>query len=175
MDQQELQIGQPILQEQLTLQAYLIQQVDPESERKIEIHEIDSDLEEETGNATSPFNIFTSRTSYVPFSEFLGDIFHALFSPSSFSHVDLNPIVEENCRDQLVSKEFPSDTPPPSPCVSSIPHASEPPTTYLGIPFSQVENHSIYNIPYQVEKLYSSFFHFPHIYILSFSVGNFSS
>ena len=61
--------------------------------------------------------------------------------------MDLNPIVEEICREPLVSTEFPSGTPPPSPCVSSIPHASEPPTTYLGIPFSQVENHSISTIP----------------------------
>ena len=46
MDQQGLEIGAPILQDQLPLQASLIRQVDFESERKIEIHYIDSDLEE---------------------------------------------------------------------------------------------------------------------------------
>ena len=142
-----MEIGAPILQEKLPLQASLIRHVDYESERKIEIHDIDSDLEEETRNPTYPVNIVTLRTSSMPISQFSGDIFYPLFSKSSFSHVDLNPIVKETCEDPLVSTELASDTAPPSPCVLLTLHTSEPPTTSFRIPFSQVENPSQATIP----------------------------
>ena len=97
MDQEGLEIGARILQEQVPLQASLIWQVDSESERKIEIHDIDSDLEEETGKPTCPVNIVTSMTSSLSLLQFLGDLFDHLFCKSSFPHVDLKPIVEETC------------------------------------------------------------------------------
>ena len=93
MDQHGLLIGSPILQEKLPLEPSLIWQVDSESERKIEIHDLDSDLEEETENPTCPINIVTSMTSSVSLSQFSRDVFDPLFSNSSFSHVDLKPIV----------------------------------------------------------------------------------
>ena len=104
MDQQGLLIGSSILQEQLPLEPSLIRQVESESEHKIEIHDLDSDPEEETKNPTCPFNIVTSMTSSVSLSQFSGDLIDPLFSTSSFSHVDLKPIVEESCEDPLVSK-----------------------------------------------------------------------
>ena len=80
MDQQGLLIGSPILQEKLPLEPSLIRQVDFESERKIEIHDIDSDIEEETRNPTCLVKIVTSMTSSVSLSQFSGDIFYPLFS-----------------------------------------------------------------------------------------------
>ena len=105
-------------------QVPIIQQVKPQPKHEIEIHQIDSDLEEDTRNPTFPVNIYTSRTSSVLDSHFSGDLFHALFPQFSFSHVDLNHILKETSRDPLVVVELPSDTPPPSPCVSSIPHTA---------------------------------------------------
>ena len=58
----------------------MIQQVEPQSKHEIEIHQIDSDLEEETGNPTFHVNMYTSMTSSVPDSQISGDIFHALFT-----------------------------------------------------------------------------------------------
>ena len=130
-----MEIGAPILQEKLHLQASLIRQVDSESERKIEIHDIDSDLEEETRNPTCPVNIVTLMTSSVSLSQFSGDIFYPLLSNSTFSHVDLKPIVEENCEDPLVSTDLASDTAPPSSCVLLTPHTSEPLSTSFRIHF----------------------------------------
>ena len=80
-------------------------------------------------------------------SQFSGDIFYPLFSNSSFSHVDLKPIVEETCEDPLVSAELASDTTPPSSFVLLTPHTSKPPTTSFRIPFSQVKNPSVATIP----------------------------
>ena len=97
-------------------------------------------------------NIYTSRTSSVPDSQFLGDIFYALFPRPSFSHVDLKPILKDTSRDTLVSTEFPSDIPPLSPRVSSIPHIAQTFTTSSRIPFSQVETPSISTIPYSQTK-----------------------
>ena len=114
MDQQGLLIGSSILQDKLPLKPSLIRQVDYESKRNIEIHDLDSDLEEETENPTCPVNIVTSMTSSVSLSQFLGDLFDPLFSKSSFSHVDLKPIIEETCEDPLVLAELASDTAPPS-------------------------------------------------------------
>ena len=79
MNQQGLVIGAPILQEKLPLQASLIRQVDSKSKSKIEIHDIDSDLVEETGNPTCPIKIVTSMTSSVSLSQFSGDLFDPLF------------------------------------------------------------------------------------------------
>ena len=86
-------------------------------------------------------------TSCVSLSQFSGDVFDPLFSNSSFSHVDLKPIVEETCEDPLVSAELASDTFPPSPGVLLTPHTYKPPTTSFRIPFSQVENASVATIP----------------------------
>ena len=79
-----------------------------------------------------------SMTSSVSISQFSGDLFYPLFSKSSFSHVDLKPIVEETCEDPFVSAELASDTTPTSPGVLLTPHTSEPPTTSFRIPFSLV-------------------------------------
>ena len=103
MDQQGLLIGLSILQDKLPLKPSLIRQVDSESESKIEIHDLDSDLEEEIENPTCPINFVTSMTSSVSLSQFSRDVFDPLFSNSYFSHVDLKHIVEETCEDPLVS------------------------------------------------------------------------
>ena len=128
-------------------QVPVIRQVEPQSEREIGIHEINSDLEGDTGNPTYPINIYTSKTSSVLDSHFSGDLFHALFLQSSFSHVDLKPILDDTSRDPLVSSELPNDTPPPSPHVSTIRHTSQNLTTSSCIPFFQVETPSISTIP----------------------------
>ena len=152
MDQHGLMIGSPILQEQIPLELSLIRQVDSESECKIEIHDLNSDIEEDTKNPTFPVNIVTSMTSSVSLSQFSGDVFDPLFSNSSFSHVYLKPIVEETCEEPLVSAELASDTIPPSPCVLLTPHTFEPPTTSFRIPFSQVENAFVATIPFAETK-----------------------
>ena len=61
--------------------------------------------------------------------------------------MDLKPIIEDTSRDTLVLSQFPSDTPPISPHVSSIPHTAQTPTTSSRILFSQVETPSISTIP----------------------------
>ena len=77
MDQQGLLIGSPILQEKVPLKPSLVRQVDSESQHKIEIHDLHSDLEEKTGNPSFPVNIVTSMTSSVSLSlrSFLSFIF----------------------------------------------------------------------------------------------------
>ena len=125
----------------------MVQQLEPQPECEIEIHKIDSDLEEETGNQTCPVKMYTSRTFSVHDSQFLGVDFHVVFPRSSFSQVVLKPILEDTSRDALVSTEFPDDIPPLSPRVSSIPHTAQSPTTSSCIPFSQEETPSISTIP----------------------------
>ena len=147
-----MQIVTLSLQEKVPPQVLVIRKVESQLEHEIEIHQIDSDLEEETEKTTFSVNIYTSRTSFVPNSHFSRDIFHDLFPQSSFSHVDLKPILEDTSRDALVSTKFPSDIPPLSPRVSSIPHIAQTPTTSSHIPFSQVETPSISTIPFSQTK-----------------------
>ena len=56
-----------------------IRQVNPLPPSDVEIHDIDSDLEEDTGPSTCPVNILTSLVSSIPslqeFEFFLGSSF----------------------------------------------------------------------------------------------------
>ena len=58
-----LQISQ---QEQALMKVPLIQQVNPPLPPDIQIHDVDSDLDEEEGPSTFPVNVLTSLISSIP-------------------------------------------------------------------------------------------------------------
>ena len=64
-EEQPAQVAAISFQEQLPLQIPPVQQVEPPPEPEIEVHGIDSDLEEESGSATHLVNILSSMTSSI--------------------------------------------------------------------------------------------------------------
>ena len=64
-EEQPAQVAPLSLQEQLPLQIPPVEQVEYPPKPEIEVHGIDSDLDEESGPATCPVNIFSSMTSFV--------------------------------------------------------------------------------------------------------------
>ena len=69
---------------QVLMQIPPVQQVEPPPQADIEIHEIHSDLEEESGPSTFPVNILTSMTSSIPNTHLFENIFYSSFSQISF-------------------------------------------------------------------------------------------
>ena len=61
--------------EQVPMQIPPNQQVEPPPQDEIEIHEIHSDLEEESWPSTFPINILTSKTSFDPNTQTPENIF----------------------------------------------------------------------------------------------------
>ena len=57
-DQQRLQIATLPPQEKVPRQVHVIREVDPQPECEIKVHQIDSDIDEETRNPTFPVNIY---------------------------------------------------------------------------------------------------------------------
>ena len=70
-----------------------IQRVEPPPQDDIEIHEIHSDLEEESNPSTCPVNIITSIASSIPNTQISKNMFDSSFSQFSFSELNVSLIL----------------------------------------------------------------------------------
>ena len=109
-----LQISQ---REKAKVQVPHIQQVNPTPLDDIEIHDIDSDLEEETGPSTCLVSILTSLVSSIPNPEESEFVLGASFSQHSFSEINISPIMEPatTIPTILVDSPIHTSSPPHSP------------------------------------------------------------
>ena len=72
----------------------------------VEIHDIDSDLEEETGPSTRPVRILTSLVSSIPSSEDSEFVLGGSFSQHSFFEINISLV------DSPIHTSYPPHSPP---------------------------------------------------------------